>query len=82
MSEGSGGMGYQENVVFNEITVRKGILEYTATIQLKVTNLTTSKFIVNCSSKVPIGFSGWKILDALIGLQVPFHINGLSVAVH
>ena len=31
MSEGSGGMGYQENVVFNEITVRKGILEYTAT---------------------------------------------------
>lgn len=33
-------------------------------------------------SKVPVGFGGWKVLDALISLQVPFHINSLSVAVH
>lgn len=31
MSEGIGGMSYQENVVLHEITIRKGFLEYTVT---------------------------------------------------
>jgi hypothetical protein len=35
-----------------------------------------------CKWAVPVGLSGWEILDALISLQVPLHVDSLSFAVH
>ena len=35
-----------------------------------------------CTWMVPVGLSGWEILDALVSLQVPFYVHSLSFAVH